>query len=89
MLLLLTFVTRHDGGVEALDIPTNVPTDQLKDVMIRCYNSEVVADCDKARSIGLATKNHSYDNHASVVWRITSSNIHSIAKRRSTTPVGR
>ena len=93
MILLLTFVTRHDGGVEALDIPTDVPADQLKD-MIRCYNTEMVADSDKARSIELARRNHSYDDGESVVWlterrrRITSSNVHSIAKRRSTTPVG-
>ena len=85
MILLFTFVTRHDGGVEALDIPTDVPADQLKDMMIACYNTEVVA----------ATRNHSYDDDESVVWlterrrRTTSSNVCSIAKRRSTTPVGR
>ena len=55
-----------------------------------------MVDSDKATSIELTTRNHSYnDDDDTVVWsserrkRITSSNARSIAKRRSTTPVGR
>ena len=28
---------RHDGGTQALGVPTDVPGDQLKELMIRCY----------------------------------------------------
>ena len=61
--------------------------------MIRCYNTEVVVDSDKAKSIELTTRNHSHNDDESVAWfserrkRITSSNVRSIAKRRSKTPV--
>ena len=63
--------------------------------MIRCYNTEVVVDSDKASSIKLTTRNHTYDDDQYVVWfserrrRITSSNGRSIAKRKLTTPVAR
>ena len=63
--------------------------------MIRCYNTEVAVDSDKASSIELTTRNHTHDDDQSVVWfserrkRITSSNVRSIAKRKSTTPVAR
>ena len=61
--------------------------------MIRYYNAEVVVDSDKANLIELTTRNHSHDDDESVVWfterrrRITSSNVRTIVKRRSTTPV--
>ena len=86
---------RHDGKTQASDVPTDVPHDQLKELMIRCYSIEVVVDSDKANSIELTTRNHSHNDDESVVWlserrrRITSSNVRSIAKRRSTTPVAR
>ena len=63
--------------------------------MIRCYNAEVVVDSDKANLIELTTRNHSHDDDEAVVWlterrrRITSSNVRTIIKRRSTTPVAR
>ena len=63
--------------------------------MIRCYNTEVAVDRDKASSIELTTRNHTHDDDQTVVWfserrkRITSSNVRSIAKRKSTTPVAR
>ena len=61
--------------------------------MIRCYNTEVVVDSDKASSTELTTWNHTPDVDQSVVWfserrrRITSSNVRSIAKQKSTTPI--
>jgi len=87
ILPLCTFTTRHNDGVEAVDVATG---DHLKEIMIRCYRSEV---SNKAQSIELATRVHSYDDDASVVWlterrqRITSSNARSIAKWRLATPV--
>ena len=63
--------------------------------MIRCYSTEVMVDSDKANSIELTTRYHSHNDDDSVAWfserrkRITSSNVRSIAKRRSTTPVAR
>ena len=63
--------------------------------MIRCYSVEVVVDSDKAKLIELTTRNHTHDDDESVAWfserrkRITSSNVWTIAKRRSTTPVAR
>ena len=63
--------------------------------MIRCYSVEVVVDSDKAKLIELTTRNHTHDDDESVAWfserrkRITSSNVRTIAKRRSTTPVAR
>ena len=61
--------------------------------MIRYYNTEVAVDSDKANSIELTMRNHTLDNDQSVVWfserrkRVTSSNVRSIAKCKSTTPV--
>ena len=63
--------------------------------MIRCYNTEVAVDSDKANLIKLATRNHTHDDDQSMVWfserrkRITSSNVRFIAKRKSTTSVTR
>jgi len=91
----IPFNYRHDGGIEVLDVSDTVPADYLKEMMMRRYSAEIVVDINKARSIELATMNHSYDDDESVVWlterrkRITSSNARSIAKRRLTTPVTR
>ena len=93
ILKLLPCGCRHDGRTQASNVPTDVPSDQLKELVIRCYSREVVVDSEKANSIELTTRNHSRDDDESVVWlserrrRITSSNVRSIAKRRSTTPV--
>ena len=51
----------------------------LKELMIRCYNTEVAVDSDKVSSIELTTRNHTHDDDQAVVWfserrkRITSS----------------
>ena len=61
--------------------------------MIRCYNTEVVVDSDKASLIEITTRNHTHDDDQSVVWfserrkAIASSNVQSIAKQKSTAPV--
>ena len=95
LLISHTYTSRHDGDIEPLDVPTAVPADYLKDLMKRCYQSEIMVDGNKAQSIQAATRDHSYDDNVSVVWqterrrRITSTNARSIAKRRSTTPVNR
>ena len=60
-----------------LVVSTDIPADQLKEIMIRCYKQ---IDSDKAKYIKLTTKDHSYDNNAAVVQfserikRIASSN---------------
>ena len=51
-----------------LDVPTDIPADQLKEIMIRCYKTEVMINSDKAKSIKLTTRNHSYDDDTAVVW---------------------
>ena len=86
---------RHDGGPVAADIPTHIPPDQLKQLMVTTYKTEVVVDEMKANWIQLLTMNEHDDEDASTVWRcerrrqITSSLAGSIAKRRPTTPVVR
>ena len=63
-----------------LDVPTDIPAYQLKEIRIRWYKTEVMIDSDKAKSIELTTRKHSYDDDAAVVWfskrrkRTTSSN---------------
>ena len=63
--------------------------------MITCYNTKVVVESDKASSIELNTRSHTHNDNKSIIWfserrnRITSSNVRSITKRKSTTPVAR
>ena len=78
---------RHDGGPDAVDIPTDIPPDQLKQLMVTTYKTEVVVDEMKANRIQLLTMNEHDDEDASTAWRcerrqqITSSLAGSIAKR--------
>ena len=51
-----------------MDIAFGAPADQLKELMIRYYKTKVMVDSDKAQSIELTTRNHSYDDDAAVVW---------------------
>ena len=60
LLISHTYTSRHGGDIEALDVPTDFPADYLKELMKRCYQSEIMADGNKAQSIQAAIRDHSY-----------------------------
>jgi len=86
--------SRHDGTVEVDDVPADLPPSDLQDLMIRYYRANVMINETKARSIQLTTTKHSSDSRSLALWneerrlRVTSSNVGTIARRRSTTKVG-
>ena len=75
----------HDGGLDAADIPTDIPPGQLKQLMMTTYKTEVVVDETKANKMQLLMMHD--DEDASTIWLcerrqcITSSSAGSIAKR--------
>ena len=77
---------RYDGGPEAADIPTDIPANQLKEIMIQFYNTQIVANEDQSRLVQFNTTNHSQDDNEYVAWiterrkRITSSNVKEVYK---------
>lgn len=79
-------MTGNGGGIKALGVPTDVPTNCIKEVMKRCYYSEVMVDLNKAQLIQTAIRGHSHDENVTVVClterrrRITSSKACSIVK---------
>ena len=85
--------SRHDGS-NVDDISTDLPTCDLQDLMVSYYKANIVVNDSRAAYIQLTTLKHSSDNKASILWkeerrlRVTSSNVGTIAKRRSTTKVG-
>ena len=86
--------SRHDGTVEVDDVPADLPPSDLQDLMIRYYRANVMINETKARSIQLTTTKHSSNSRSSALrneerrLRVTSSNVGTIARRRSTTKVG-
>ena len=85
---------RHDGIVEVDDVHADLPPSDLQDLMVCYYRANVMINESKATSIQLPTMKHSSDSKSSALWneerrlRVTSSNVGTIAKRRSTTKVG-
>jgi len=47
---------RPDGGNEVLDVATDILADQLKEIIVWCYKTEVMVDSDKVKSFELTTK---------------------------------
>ena len=58
---------RYDGGFDAADIPTDMPPDQLKQLMVTTYKTEVVVDEKKATRIPLLTMHVPNDKDTSTV----------------------
>ena len=87
---------RYDGGINADDVPINLPSQQLQDLATSYYKTKVEVGPNQRKIIELSTAQHSCgDDNAMVLWKtrrrmhITSSNTGKIAKRRASTPVGR
>ena len=85
---------RHDGDPDAAAIPTGIPPDQLKQLMVTTYKTEVVVDETKANRIQLLTMHEHDDKDASTVWlcerrrRITSSSAGSYCKEMTNNTSG-
>ena len=88
----LYLLLRYDGGLNADDVPSNLPPNQLQDLALNFYRSNIMINSDKIQQIQLLTSNQADDEAASGIWkserrlRITSSNVKIIAQRRPTTP---
>ena len=84
---------RYDGGPNADDVPSHLPPNQLQDLVVNFYRSNIIITTDKMREIQSLTSKQGDDEAASAIWkcerrlRITSSNVKAIAQRRPTTPV--
>jgi len=59
---------RHDGGPDAADIPTDIPPDQLKQLMVTTYKTEAVVEKTIANRIQLLTMNEHDNEDALTVW---------------------
>ena len=77
--------SRYDGGPNATDVPQDVPTNHLQDLMVSFYKTKVYSYNPTESKI--LTVQHGYNEVACGVWkaerrlRITSSIAGTIAKR--------
>ena len=90
------FYNRCNGGINADDVPINLPSQQLQDLATSYYKTKVLVGPNQRKLIKLSTIQHDCgDDIVTVLWKthrqmnITSSNMGKIAKRCASTPVGR
>ena len=86
--------SRYDGGQNADDINTDLPTSFLQENMLQYYNANVKVSEQRAKDIEIMTRQQGTDETSANIWlaerrkRITASNVGAIVKRKKTTKVG-
>jgi len=82
--------SRYDDGPNATDVPSDIPPQELSNLMTSYYSAHVKVTEAAATKLSIDT----VDQGDSILWheerkkRLTASNVGKIAKRRATTKVG-